>query len=303
VRIAIQDSWFEKFSCVLHKHWESLGHTVLFEPGFNPNLIETCDRVFFESADTNIHLATQQRPYKKGKVILRIVDVDALVNGPAGVKSGYVDDIIYIAPHIQQFCQKFENLRTSREHLIRMGVDTDRYAFRKKPQGKKIVFIATRLTPEKGYDKALMIFQELYKNDKSWELHVVGRMFENNAWQLHVEHALKPIKDGVKFYGNLPYTENTINDFLQDKDYVLLCSMKEAFSFATAEAMSKGLKPIVYAFNGCEAIWPEWMLYKTETEALALFDTPHEPDKYRQYIVDNYGLQRYLAEMDNVVLN
>lgn len=303
MRLAVQDNYFGKFTNVLMKHWQELGHTVLFEPGFNPNLIETCDRVFFETADTNIHLATQQRPHKKGKVILRIIDIDALVNGPAGVKPGYVDDIIYIAPHIQKFCQQFENLRTSQEHLVRMGVDTKRYNFREKPRGKKIAFIATRLTWEKGYDKALMIFTELYKQSKEWELHVVGRMFENTAWQLHNEHALLPIKDGVKFYGNLPYTENAINDFLEDKDYLLMCSFKEAFSFATAEAMSKGIKPVVYAFNGSEDIWPDWMLYKTETEALRMFEGEHEPMKYRTFIEQTYPLEKYLDEMDKIVLN
>jgi len=303
MRIAFQDNYQGKFTDVLMKHWQELGHTVLFEPGFNPNLVETCDRVFFEAADSNISLATQQRPHKKGKVILRIIDIDALVSGPAHIRPNYVDDIIYIAPHIQRYCQKFENLRTSKEHLIRMGVDTERYSFRDKPRGKKIAFIATRLTFEKGFDKALMIFTELYKQDKEWELHVVGRMFENTAWQLHIDNALKPINDGVHLHGNLPYTENAINDFLEDKDYLLLCSMKEAFSFATAEAMSKGLKPIVYAFNGSDEIWPEWMLYKTETEALQMFSGDYEPAKYRAFIEQTYPLKKYLDEMDKVVLN
>src|SRR5260221_5791853 len=108
MRLAIFDNWGMKFSFVLKDYWESLGHTVIFEPGFNPNLIETCDRVFFESADTNVHLATQQRPYKKGKVFVRVVDVDALVGGPAGIQPGYIDGVIYIADPIKSFFQKLE---------------------------------------------------------------------------------------------------------------------------------------------------------------------------------------------------
>lgn len=304
MRIAIFDNWGMKFSHVLKEYWESLGHTVVFEPGFNPNLIETCDRVFFESADTNVHLATQQRPYKKGKVFVRVVDVDALVNGPAGIREGYMDGIIYIADHIKDFCQKFDNLKETPQIVIPMGVDLNKFTYREKDLGKKIAFISTRLTYEKGFDKALSIFTELRKHSSQWELHVVGRMFENNAWQLHVDHHIKQnnLQDHITFYGNLPYDQgNEINTFLEDKDYILLSSYKEAFSFTTAEAMSKGIKPVVYNFNGAENVWKGANItYNTEREAVDNFLSPvYTPKLYRKYVEDNYSLEKHLKAMSS----
>ncbi len=303
MRVAIIDNYGLKFTKVLKEHWESLGHTVLFEPGFNPNLIETCDRVLFETADANISLATQQRPFKKGKVFVRIIDVDALVGGPSGIREGYVDGICYIAEHIKQFCERYENIKTIPQLVIPMGVDMDKLTLNQKPKGMKIAFVSTRLTPEKGFDKALSIFAELRKHSSQWELHVVGRMFENNAWQLHIDHhiAQNNLGDSVKFYGNLPYdTGNEINEFLADKDYLLLCSYKEAFSFVTAEAMAKGIKPVIYNFNGAENVWKGANItFNTEREAVDMFNSQvYNPELYRKYIQDHYSLEKYFKEMD-----
>lgn len=299
----MQDNWLKKFTQPLQDHWEQYGHTVLFEPGFNPNLIETCDRVLFESADTNAHLASQQRPYKKGKVFVRIVDVDAHANGPAGIKPGYFDGIIYIADHIKEMCEnRFSNLKGVPSKVIPMGLDLSRFTYREKPRGSKIALISTRLTPEKGFDRALMIFAELAKESHQWELHVVGRMFENSIWEMHINHILdsNDIRDKVHFYDNLPYdTGGEINEFLEDKDFLLSCSHKEAFSFVTAEAMAKGIKPVLYNFKGAEKIWGRQWLFNTAQEAVKSFlSDVYTPSMYREYIEQNYPLEKHLKNMD-----
>lgn len=303
MRIAIFSNWLMKFADVLKVHWESKGHEVLFEPGFNPNLVETCDRVFFESADTNAHLATQRRPHKKGKVFVRIVDIDAHSNGPAGLQEGYMDGIIYIADHIKEMCdERYKNLEGIPSKVIPMGVDLSRFPLKKdKTQGKDIALVSTRLTPEKGFDRALMILVELLKKSNQWNLHVVGRMYENSVWEMHINHILdnNGIRDKVHFLDNLPYnTGNEINDFLEDKSYLLSASHKEAFSFAVGEAMSKGIKPVIYDFWGAEKIWGGENLFKTEHEAVERFESDvYIPELYRGYIEKNYTLERHLEAM------
>lgn len=305
MRIAFFDNNLQKFNRVLHDHWAAKGHWVTFEPGYNPNLIETCDLCFFEMADTNIHLATRERPAKQGKVVCRIIDVDAWTNGPAGIREGYVDDVFFIAKHIQEHCQKFSNLQSSRQHLVPLGVDINKFTFRKKNRGKKIAFIATRLTEEKGFDIALQILADLRKKSSQYELHVVGRMFENDLWQKTIDHIMKTnhLEGAVTFYNNLPYDKGTeINEFLEDKDYLLLPSRKEAFSFATAEAMAKGIKPVVWNFYRAEDIWPKDILFNTPAEAVEMIDSDvYNGDHYRQYISDNYSLEKHLKTMDEIL--
>lgn len=304
MRIAVMDNWLKKFSQPLIDHWQQQGHTVLFEPTFNANLIETCDRVFFESADTNVHLATQRRPHKKGKIFCRIVDVDAWANGPAGIKPGYVDGIIYIAKHIQEYCtEKYKNLEGTPNKVIHMGVDLSKFGYRNRQRGRKIAFISTRLTEEKGFHQALMILAELRKRSSQYELHVVGRMFESDLWQKTIDHILddNKMRDAVKFYGNLPHnTGNEINVFLEDKDYLLLPSRKEAFSFVAAEAMSKGIKPVVWNFYRARDIWPPEIIFNTHQEAVEMIDTDvYHSAGYRAWIQDHYSIEKHFAEIDS----
>lgn len=302
MRLGIHDNWLQKFSKVLHTYWISKGHTVLWEPGFNTTIIETCDRVFFESADTNAHLATQIRPHKKGKVFVRIVDVDAWAQGPAGLRSGYIDGIIYIAKHIQDYCNdKFKNLEGIPNVVIPMGVDLNRFSFRERRKGYKIAFISTRLTEEKGFHQALMILAELRKRSNQYELHVVGRMFENDLWTKTIDHIIDEnnLREAVKYYGNLAYdTGNEINDFLEDKDYLLLPSRKEAFSFVAAEAMAKGIKAVVWNFYRARDIWPKEILFNTHQEAVDMIDTDvYNSASYRQWIEGHYPLDLHLKRM------
>jgi len=303
MRIGIHDNWLKKFSQVLIDYWESQGHTVLWEPGYNSEIIETCDRVFFESADTNAHLAAQQRPHKKGKVFVRIVDVDAWVNGPAGLREGYFDGIIYIAKHIQEHCsEKFKNLEGVPNQVIPMGIDLDKFNYKVRNKGHKIAFIATRLTEEKGFDEALKILAELRKRSNKYELHVVGRRPGDDLWEKTIDHIINEnaMDEAVKFLGNLPYdTGNEINDFLEDKDYLLLPSRKEAFSFVTAEAMAKGIKPVVWNFYRAKDIWPEYILFNTHQEAVDMIDSEvYNSAAYRQWIEEKYPIEKHLERMN-----
>lgn len=303
MRLAIFDNNILKFAGVLKKHWESKGHTVNYEPTFNPNLVETCDRVFFEMADTNVHLATQRRPHKKGKLFCRIIDVDAHSNGPAGIKPGYIDGLIYIADYIKEMCdRRYQNLAGVPAKVIPMGVDLERFTYQEHTKGNKIAFVATRLSPEKQFDTALWIFAELLKHSSQYELHVVGRMYENSVWEMHINHILDSnnMRDKVKFYGNLPHdTGNEINNFLADKNYLLLTSHKEAFSFCTAEAMAKGIKPIIYNFKGAVELWGRDWLFQTPTEAVqAIVSDAYSSVTYRKYIEDTYPLSKHLQAID-----
>jgi len=84
--------------------------------------------------------------------------------------------------------------------------------------------------------------------------------------------------------------------------------MKEGFCYAVAEAMSKGIKPVVNNFFGAKDIWYDEILYNTHKEALMKF-TMGSPinansqwmngnNPYREYIKDNYSLERMLKEYD-----
>jgi hypothetical protein len=78
--------------------------------------------------------------------------------------------------------------------------------------------------------------------------------------------------------------------------------MKEAFSYATAEAMAKGIKPIINNWWGSETIWDEKFIYKDLAEASAMIIGGYNnPEQYRDYIKENYDIQRMFQQYDQLL--
>ena len=106
------------------------------------------------------------------------------------------------------------------------------------------------------------------------------------------------IRDAVTLYPPI----DDMNTFYEQIDYLLHPGMKETFCYAVGEAMAKGIKPIVNNFYGAKDIWNSEFLYNTHEEAVKMFYHPgnqKRPDiNYRNYIKENYGLEKYFKETD-----
>ena len=111
------------------------------------------------------------------------------------------------------------------------------------------------------------------------------------------------IEDRVTLY---PHVEN-MNEWYEGIDYLLHPGMKEAFCYAVGEAMAKGIKPIVNNFYGAKDIWYNEILYDTHSGALSMFSNGHPGNpikphgEYREYIKNNYSLERYFKETDEYI--
>ncbi len=61
---------------------------------------------------------------------------------------------------------------------------------------------------------------------------------------------------------------NEVDKFLEDKDYTLSTSIHESFGYNIAEAMARGIKPIIHNFDGAKSLWPSELIYNTIDEAV-----------------------------------
>jgi glycosyltransferase involved in cell wall biosynthesis len=95
-----------------------------------------------------------------------------------------------------------------------------------------------------------------------------------------------------------------MNDYFEDMDYILNPSLKEAFSYVTAEAMAKGIKPILHNWLGAGDTWRENWLYLTPDEAVDMIlsgYTEKESKNYRKYIEERYDARRMCREVDELL--
>jgi glycosyltransferase involved in cell wall biosynthesis len=80
--------------------------------------------------------------------------------------------------------------------------------------------------------------------------------------------------------------------FLEDKTYVMSLSATEGIHTGVLEAMACGCKPIVGDWIGSNDVYPNYALFRNFSEINRLFSEPeYEPEKYRQYILDNYNAE------------
>ena len=320
MKIFIADVENGRFSGYMRDHWSELGHEVITMGGYSPEKADWADLIYIEWTDLNVQLSSKQTwfdktPHEqferlikdrdKKKLVNRMIDIDFWAGHGAGVDWKGVDDLIFIAPHIQRLAnQRFaeSGIRSVRQHLIRPGVDLDKWTFRpqRTDKVKNIAFVG-ELWENKGIDRAIRILIQLVRaSNTNWRLHLKGTWPNSNYFYHYNQNLIDAcgVRELITFY---PDFIPDMNAWYDQMDYLLMPSIKEAFSYVTAETMAKGIKPVIHRFYGSEALWPEEYIWDTESEAVEmLISDQYEPEKYRAYIEKEHDIKRMLAEFDSV---
>ena len=221
-------------------------------------------------------------------------DLDAWIGQTNGVNWNFINHLVFVSEHIKnKVLSEIELPSTTKVSLIKHGVNMDKFVFRNKPKGKKIAWINNI-----AWHKNLVLALQVLIENPEYELHTVGSSL--GGWhKAYVDNFVE--RNNLKFF----YQENVenVNDFLQDKDFILLTSSKESFSFITGEAMSIGLKPLIHRFWGAENIWNEKYIWDKISEVKGMLNEDYNPQEYRTYIEQNYPLSKMLAEYDRIIHN
>ena len=304
MKIVVFDSWKGKFSKPIVEFWESLGHEVLFNPTWEA--MEEADLTFFYQSDNGLVTASTEKKPHKGKVFAQCVDIEVWAGQPLGVDWSYVNGVFFMAEHIRDMVLPRLSLPDSvKTALIKPGIDIDRFPLKKTflspSPPRKLAYVVgeRRIWDVKRLDVCLMMLRDLLDNtDKLWQLHILGSYSTHEQYNDYCKHLIKDLDlEGFIFW--YEYQES-VSDWLEDKDYFVLPSTKEAFSYATAEAMAKGIKPIIGNWRGAKETWGPFY-NKTYTRMLrAIWDGEngvYHPEIYRKYVADHYDQKRYFKEL------
>jgi len=119
------------------------------------------------------------------------------------------------------------------------------------------------------------------------------------SWRkAYVDHYIQQNNLNVEFVEHV----DDMNEWLEDKDFLLHTGTKEAFSFISAEAGLKGIKFLVHNFPGCKDIWPEHLIWNTVSDAKQLIlEDRYESMLYCNYVKANYSLPKMLEEYDKIL--
>jgi len=249
------------------------------------------DLVFVEWCDENLIYVSRRRC--DAPVIARLWRYEAYSDFPNRVCWDNVDRLVVPADFLRTWlCDRFDI--PTPISVIHPGLDLDRYAYRPRKRGPNVA-VVSYLNPRKNLDEiADVIVRE------PLVFHIAGR-WQDPCLERHFWWKIRRLgaADRVHFHG----WQDDIDSWLDrvDANFLLSASWSESFGFAIAEAMAKGIRPVVKRFEGAEDLWHPDLLYDHPDELhrhfhIADYDSP----SYRDFIADRYSLHRELAEYESL---
>jgi glycosyltransferase involved in cell wall biosynthesis len=196
-----------------------------------------------------------------------------------------VDKIIMVNDYL---AENFETMFHVKPYVIYNGVSVDEWSFKERSHGNKISMIGY-ITPKKGHLLGLQILESL---SRDYELHILGAV-QDACLFYYMSEFIKTNKLNVKFYNRLPH--NQVNEWLDDKDYILSCSYSEGNPNNVIEAMAKGIKPIVHNWPGAENQFNH-CIFNSIQDACNMINpmSQYNSELYRQIVINNFGDAQFI---------
>lgn len=320
MKLALFDPYNLKFTRDMKEWWETHGYEVRFNQYYNPEYAEWADVIWFDTCDNNLLSATNPdealladdsnyRPWSlhemdlsNKKIIVRPIDIEVWGGAHAHDNMwNIVNDCIFIAPHIRDIMMADSRPQASdmQVHTIPHSVNLDKWTFKERKPGFKIAVVA-EIWESKGIDYALQIAYKLKQIDERYHIYYLGKEQDYHWHRLYREEFIKN--------NNLPITfidwVDNLDEWLEDKNYLLHSSIKEAFSAATAEAAAKGIRPILHAFGGYEPLWGDsgWVWQGIDEAVDMITDMEYDSLSYREYLIrKGYDTESMMRKIDKVI--
>lgn len=260
--------------------------------------MEWADICWFEWCDDLVIYGSKLDLAKKKKIICRLHSYEAFTDYPLQVNWNDVDNIIFDVQHIRDVVLKKVNIDIQKISLISVGVDTNKYEFKNRNKGFNVAYVGY-INYKKGPMFLIQLINALVKKDNRYKLYVGGK-FQDERDVLYFEQMIKELK----LEKNLIYNGwiDNVNEWLEDKDYIVSTSLLEGQHLSVMEGMCKGIKPIIHNFVGAKHVYDKKYVWNTIDEAVTMIrDNKYNSSKYREYIINNYSNDQQLNKIKLVI--
>lgn len=323
MKICLFDPYNGKFTNDMVDWWRSRGHSVEFSQYYNPDLVPDADIVWLDTCDNNAASATNpdsalkdEWAYatKKGKwdmhdmdltgkkIIVRPIDIEAWGGAHSNIKWDIVTDCIFIAPHIRDIVMADSRPQASKMNVFTIphSINPDKWTFKERKPGFNIAVVA-EIWESKGIDYVLQIAYKLKQIDARYHIYYLGK---EQDYHWHRQYRNEFIENNSLPITFIDWVDN-LDEWLEDKNYLLHSSTKEAFSAATAEAAAKGIKPVLHAFGGYEPLWGDsgWVWQGIDEAIEMITDNRYYSASYREYLTKKgYTTELMMQSIMNEVI-
>lgn len=165
---------------------------------------------------------------------------------------------------------------------------------------KRICFLGS-INLKKGIQFLIQTFHELHKYDSELTLHIGAEIQEPRlAVFLDSQLPLLKLQDSIEYYGRV----SDVFEWLLNFSYIINTSVWEGHCQAILEGLAQGLSPILYSSVGIYDIYPKEWIFKDFDELIEIIKKgPQPPEKMKQFVHENYSLERQLSKIDEIISN
>lgn len=287
-------NWQLKFLGPILESWKTAGHEVQYRLGYDPKLHEWAEVCFIDVCDNNAIVGSRQK-FPHSRLVIRAIDIECWVRQPAGITWGNVDALIFGAKHIEELVRSYVNFPDSVEIVhVPFGLDIKQWTYRERDGAGKNIALVAHQWSAKGLGLLMQVMAAL---GPGWKLSILGTK-STEAWlHRYLQHIIGEMNLDVTFTERVP----DVNSWLEDKDYLILSSFKEAFSYAAAEAAAKGIRPLIHNFWRANDIWPRHWIWNTIDDCVRKIQYGrYDSQEYRTFIADNYSLEKMMKGFNRV---
>lgn len=215
-------------------------------------------------------------------LVCRLHSYEVYNGHPAQVNWEPVSALVFVADHIKRLAlANWPDLaQKTRLAVIPNGVDVDAWTFKERDHGRRIGYVGY-LNHKKGIWGLAQAAMAL----PDYEFHIAGQ--EQDAHLAHYMSKIFQHQHNVYVHGWVP--KSALDGWMEYYiDYLISPSIVESFGYSIAEAMCKGIKPLVHDREG--ALWGE--TWRTIDDLRALLEQPVESERYRQHIIDHFHIDK-----------
>jgi glycosyltransferase involved in cell wall biosynthesis len=247
-------------------------------------------------------LLSQANILQNKKIIVRIHGFEVYDGLVEQINFSLVNDIVFVSAFMRDlFIKKnIPSAQNCKLHVLHNGLDTKRFSYLPRADSQKNIAFLAYISYKNDPMVMIHAFSSLAKDHPNLKLHI-GGAYQDSRYQLAIPHLLA--KAGLSDRVVISEQVSNSEEWLKDKDYILCSSLIESQEMGLLEAMSRGLKPLIYNFPGSEDIYPLSYLWTTFDDLRERYTNPPNPKDVSDFVAKYYSKEREIAGWLKIILN
>lgn len=289
----------------MEKWFVNKGHEVQWDMYYEPKKAEWADVIFFEWCEGMMALCLKDGWGKKKPVYARAMDIEIWAGQAAREDITDLHGLAYtskalfeIMKNDDEWYRRYPHVPT---HHIPLSIDMKDWTYKSREHGYNIAVLG-HMWDAKGPQLIPQFARYLIDKtgDTKWKFYVQGN-WRHDVWKWYYEYFKHIVKE-LKLEDNIILSEErveSIDQWMEDKNYLVTFSMKDAFSIPVAEAMAKGIKALPHNFLGAKDIWGKHV-WSTFDELYEKMMSDYNSEEYYNYVEERYSNEKIMKLWENL---